>query len=86
MEEMGVQDSILSYWSAFPIGKGSKGTSQTPWTAYHKTLCLLLLRVALIKPGCRPNDRLGGTAAGRADLESLDPVGKKKVAPGLGLD
>ncbi|KAM7249838.1 hypothetical protein ACFE04_019617 [Oxalis oulophora] len=32
------------------------------------------------KPGCRPNDRLGGTAAGRADLESLDPV--NRLAPG----
>jgi len=37
------------------LGKGAKGTSQTSWMTYHNTFCLLLLRVALKKLGCRPN-------------------------------
>ena len=33
-----------------------------------------------------PPERFGGTDTGQADLESLDPVSKKKGSPGLGLD
>ena len=36
------------------------------------------------RTGCRPNDRLGGTAAGRADLESLDPVNNRVASGTLG--
>ena len=50
--------------------------------------CVILVRqlTQKEKESGVPPERFGGTDTGQADLESLDPVSKKKGSPGLGLD